>query len=732
MLEENSISPDAIEYVVDERPLCSGMQFVLTDPAHPRLILKRGSHFLVLDQTGIIPGCNTLGYGYYRYDTRHISRWELTLDDVPPSLLAASVDDGYAGSFLYTNTETASLPQQTLMIQRDIVLSDLLWENFTIHNYHNQIAKFDLKFTFQSDFADMFEVRGLNRPERGKHMLPLKDKQGKSLFLAYRGVDNILVETEIKFVGLVPNVLNASDGEAIFNIELAPHQVIDMQFCISSRWEGKVPDLVHNHNSYWAARNAADSEFKSWSDNGCQILTADKLLDLTISGAMRDLYILRQPTPRGIGMAAGVPWYSTLFGRDSAITAWQVLPFIPQIGKECVDVLAAYQGKKDNDFTEENPGRIIHELRLGELARSMQIPHSPYYGSIDSTQLWLYLLCQYVDWSGDIETVERLWPNVESALNWLEGNLDSGYLAYQCRSPQGLPNQGWKDSNDCVMYDSGVLAKGPIALCEPQGYLYTCWLEIARLADSMGKFDLARHLSFLAGQLKQRFQNDFWMENDQFVALGLDGDGRQINVISSNPGHLLFTGILDKQKAELVASRLLSPELYSGWGVRTLSNQAKAYNPMSYHNGTVWPHDNAIIAQGMRKIGRVDGVHQILQSLLQVTKAEPEFRLPELICGFERHQADKPIDYPVACSPQAWASGTIFQLLTACLNLQADAANKTLRIVDPQLPSWLPEVSIKGLKVGAASLDLGFTHIGGMTACRVINKSGTVKVIMES
>lgn len=731
MLEEN-IFPSAAEYVIDTRPHWSGMQFVLTDAAHPRLILKRGSHFLVTDQSGMIPGSNTLGYGYYRYDTRHVSQWELTLDGIAPSLLAASVDTGYAGSFLYTNPETASLPQQTLMISRDIVMSDLLWENFTIHNFHNQVLKFELKFIFQSDFADMFEVRGMNRPERGKHMLPLKDKQEKSLYLAYRGVDDVLTETEIKFLGLSPSRFNAAEGEVAFNIELEPHQIIDMQICISSRWDGKVPDLSSNANSYWAARNAADEEYQSYTNGVCKIQTADKLLDLTIAGAMRDLYILRQPTPRGVGMAAGVPWYTALFGRDSAITAWQVLPFMPQIGRECVDVLAAYQGKKDDAFSEESQGRIIHELRLGELARSNQIPHTPYYGSVDSTQLWLYLLCQYIDWSADMETAERLWPNVEAALEWIDANLQSGYLTYKCESQHSLINQGWKDSNDCIMYDNGVLAKQPIALCEPQGYLYACWLEIARLADGLGKFDLARKLAFQADQLKQRFSQDFWMENERFVALGLDGDGKQINVISSNPGHLLFTGILDQQKADLVASRLLSKELYSGWGVRTLSSQSLAYNPMSYHNGTVWPHDNAIIAQGMRKIGRVDGVHQILQSLLQVTKSDPEFRLPELICGFERKTADRPIDYPVACSPQAWASGTVFQLLTACLNLQADASNKTLRIVDPQLPEWLPEVSIRGLQIGAASLDLSFSHIGGMTACRVLNKKGTVKVIMES
>lgn len=729
---ESIIYPSAAEYVVDTRPICEGMPFVLTDAAHPRLVLKHGSQFLIMDQTASIPGCNTLGYGYYRYDTRHISQWEMTINDLPPSLLCASVDQGYSGSFLYTNPQTDSVPQQKITLQRDVVLSGILWENCILRNYHNERLNLELKLKFQSDFADMFEVRGLNRNERGKTMVPLTDGANRSLFLAYRGLDNKLLETEITFLGLAPSKIKPEDGEVYFVVDLDPHDMLDFQICVRSRCDGEFEDYAPQHSNYWQVRTAADEQFIQWKKDGCQVSTDDQLFDLTVKSSMRDLYILRQPTPRGHGIGAGVPWYAALFGRDSAITAWQILPFIPGLSRECIEVLAAYQGTVHDDYREEAPGKIMHELRLGEMARTNQIPHTPYYGTVDATQLWLYVFCHYIDWSGDLDFARRMWPNVEAALQWLESSLVNGYIQYNCTSPQGLANQGWKDSNDSVVHENGIIAEPPIALCEAQGYLYACWKEVSRQADNLGKFDLARKLAYNADQLRNRFQRDFWMEDKQFVAEALDGSGKQVKIISSNPGHLLFTGILDERMANLVADKMFTDELYSGWGVRTMSNRCVSFNPMSYHNGTVWPHDNAIIAEGLRKIGRISEMHRIMRDLIEVTQVEPEFRLPELICGFQRERSARPIDYPVSCSPQAWASGSIFQLLGACLNLQADACNNVIRIVEPHLPDWLPMVNIRGLKVGNARLDLEFAMSAGVTSCRVLGKTGSVKVIVET
>lgn len=718
------------DYTIDVRPLCQGTQFVLTDAAHPRLVLKHGSHFLVMDQSASVPGCNTLGYGYYRYDTRHLSQWEFTLNDIPFSLLSSATHDGYAGSFLYTNPQTDLLPQQTLMIQREVVLGDALWERFILQNFHKESLDCVLKFTYQSDFADMFEVRGLNLAERGQRMVPVPGKNGRSLFLGYRGLDNSLLETIVEFFGIQPD--SVAEGEVVLHLVVPPRQSREFQVCITTRWDGKATTDVRK-TGFNDSKKAAEQKYRDWCNNNTRVKTDHGVFDLALDRAIRDLYILRQPTPKGYGLSAGIPWYCAIFGRDSAITAWQVMPFLPDLSRECIEVLAAYQGTEENVFKAEHPGKIMHELRMGELARTGQIPHTPYYGTVDATQLWLYVFAQYIDWSGDIEFARRLWPAVKSALCFIESALDErGYMSYIRESDKGLENQGWKDSGDSVMYADGRLCVPPIALCEVQAYIYAAWLEISRIADLLGYYGLGRKLRMDADALKERFQRDFWIESERFVALALDAEGNQAQVVSSNPGHCLFTGILDDDKANAVADRLMSPEVYCGWGIRTLSKSTLAYNPMSYHNGSVWPHDNSIVAEGMRKLGRPHDAHRIMYDLIEVAQFEPDFRLPELFCGFERDGNYRPIEYPVSCSPQAWAAGSVLQLLKTCLHMQADATNSVLRIVEPNLPEWLRSVQLRGLRVGSAILDLGFSAHDGMSSCQVLHKSGKIRVVIES
>jgi glycogen debranching enzyme len=729
-LLEADIAP--LEYVVDQRPLCHGMPFVLTDAAHPRLVLKSGSHFLVMDESGLIPACNTLGYGYYRYDTRHVSQWEMTLKDVPFTILSSAINEGYGGSFLYTNPGTDEIPQQKLMVQRDVVLADLLWEKIIVHNFHSEAVDCELKFKFQSDFADIFEVRGYNPAERGKRMRPVAGKNGRSLFLAYRCLDGTLLETIIEFFGLRPDLITEEDGEVIFKMALAPRETKEFQICVSTQLEGKMLSGETRKTGYAEARRGADLRYRDWCNRRATIRTNHELFDLAIERAYRDIYILRQPTPKGYGLGAGIPWYCAIFGRDSAITAWQIVPFMPEIAKECIEVLAAYQGQRDDPYKDEQPGRIMHELRLGEMARTKQVPHSPYYGTIDATQLWLYVFGQYISWSGDLDLARSLWPNIKAALGWLERNLESGYLTYQSGHDKALTNQGWKDSGDSVMHPDGKLAEAPIALCEPQAYLYACWQEVAKVARLIGYDPVATKLEADAASLKERFQRDFWMEEEKFLALALDKNMKRVEVISSNPGHCLFTGILDDDKAQHIANRLMSQEMQSGWGIRTLSKSTIAYNPMSYHNGSVWPHDNAIIAEGFRTIGRPQDAHAIMLELLEISQFEPDFRLPELVCGFDRNGSYRPIDYPVSCSPQAWAAGAVFQLIKACVNLKPDGVNNTLRIVDPCLPDWLGRVEMRGLRVGSAVIDLAFTTDNGVSSCQVLHKSGKAKVIIES
>lgn len=651
---------------------------------------------------------------------------------MPLSLLSASVKDGYAGTFLYTNPQTEEIPQQKIMLKREITLLDSLWERITVQNFHSQPANCHLRFKFQSDFADIFEVRGLNLAQRGLRMIPQASADGQAIFLAYRGKDNVLLETKIEFNRFSPDKVR--DGEVEFFVQLPVLGQKDFEFHIATLWGGASScEGEAGVHCYEDAYKAAEDRFISWRNCGTAISTDKGIFDLAIERGFRDIYILRQPTPKGWGLAAGVPWYCAVFGRDSAITASQLLPFHPELARECIAVMAAYQGQKHNFFSREEPGRILHELRLGELSRTGQIPHSPYFGTVDATQLWLQLICEYVNWTGDIDFAKDLWPRIKLATAWLEKACEpTGYLTYESRHSYDLTNQGWKDSGDSIMHEDGQLAAGPIAVCEAQGYLYAAHNQLALLAEALNDNQFAEHLKKFALDLKKRFLHDFWIEGERYVALALDGSGSQVQVVSSNPGHLLYTGILENEKAQMVADRLMSEDLHSGWGIRTLARSAIAYNPMSYHNGSVWPHDNAIIAEGMRKIGRLADAHKILHSVLSVAQRKQDFRLPELFCGFPRAGSEDPIDYPVSCLPQAWAAGSLFQLLKACINFQPDLLSNKLRIIDPALPDWMKKLMVSGLRAGSSTLDLLFKDVNGTSSCQILRKNGPVRVIIET
>lgn len=363
--------PACLDYQIDHRPLCQGMPFVLTDAAHPRFVLKNGSHFIVLDRSGSIPACNTLGYGYYRYDTRHLSQWEITINGAPLSLLSADTSRGYTGTFLYTNTQTDNLAQQQLTLKRSIVLSDVLWDRMTLENFSKAPLSVSISLRFQSDFADMFEVRGLNRANRGTRMMPASDSAGRSIFLAYRGLDNVLVETIVKFSGVYP--LNIEDGEAVFAVALPVRSPLALDISISTRLDEQPHPARPWSQAYETALQKSESEYQHWREGGASVTTGHEIFDLCLERGLRDIYILRQPTPKGWGLGAGIPWYCAVFGRDSAITSWQVLPFMPALARETIEILAAYQGTKKDSFRAERPGKIMHELRLGELARTLRI-----------------------------------------------------------------------------------------------------------------------------------------------------------------------------------------------------------------------------------------------------------------------------------------------------------------------------------------------------------------------
>ena len=474
-------------------------------------------------------------------------------------------------------------------------------------------------------------------------------------------------------------------------------------------------------------------EEQNWVQQITRISSDKNTFNRVIERAEQDMYLLRQSFGKHKTVSAGVPWFSTLFGRDSLVTASQTLMLNSQIAKETLILLATYQGKFEDEWREEEPGKILHELRLGEMARCQEIPHTPYYGTVDATPLWLMLYAEHYAWTHDQELLEQLWPNALAAMDWIDRNSkQTSYLSYFRKSKRGLVNQGWKDSGDCIVDRKGELANGPIALCEVQAYVYAAKTRLAEIARMKKRLDLADRWQEEAKNLKIRFNRDFWVEDQDFCALALDGDGKPVDSITSNPGHCLNLGIFTPEKAYSVAERLRAPDMFNGWGIRTLSSLSPAYNPMGYHTGSVWPHDNALIAMGLRSLGLIDQALEIFQGLFDMTDQQPYQRPPELFCGYERNGDNSPVQYPVACTPQAWATGSIFQLLQMMVNLVPDAQNNCLRIIDPALPESINRLSFHNLRVGPTILDLEFERSGSTTACRVAKKRGNLRVVIEA
>jgi glycogen debranching enzyme len=439
-------------------------------------------------------------------------------------------------------------------------------------------------------------------------------------------------------------------------------------------------------------------------------------------------------TPQGRVPYAGVPWYVAPFGRDSVISAWQLLPYHAGVAAGTLRFLAAWQGRRHEDFLDEEPGKILHEYRRGEMANCREIPFIPYYGTADATPLFVILLDEYVRWTGDVALLRELWPAARAALQWmrLHGDRDGdGYVEYQTRSPLGLRNHGWKDSEDAVMHADGRLARPPIALCEVQGYAHAAWLAGAALMETLGDTADADDLRGRARALREAFERDFWLPHEAFYALALDGDKRPCEVIASNPGHCLWTGIVDEARAEPVVKRLLADDMFSGWGMRTLSSRERRYNPMSYHNGSVWPHDNALAAAGFRRYGMVEHAVTLASALFEASRYFEHRRIPELYCGFARHADQGPISYPVACAPQAWAAGSMLGMLTALLGLTADARRHRLTLDSPVLPPWLRWLEIHGLRVGSARLDLSVVRGREGASVELLARHGNVELLVR-
>ncbi|MBS2009625.1 MAG: amylo-alpha-1,6-glucosidase [Cyanobacteria bacterium SZAS TMP-1] len=674
----------------------------------PRLVLKGAEQFLVLDNDGMIAAGKDSPYGLYQDDTRFLSQWQIALNGQRLHPLTAITKDGYTGTFLYGNAEGADISPQSLLITRELLLHDGFNERLTLESFVNKPQKLNITLTYDSDFHDMFEVRGQKRPKRGEKVVV--KGEGK-VTATYTGLDKSVVTTTIA----CPRTASASTESNTINflVDLPARGKQTLEFAVTNTTATRT-QATTSGRSYQEKKDEADALFKKWQQSVAQITTDNAPVNRMIEQAGRDIFLLRQATPKGPCLSAGLPWYAVAFGRDQAVAGLQMLTFAPHLSKEILHVLAAYQGTKYDAFTEEEPGRILHELRLGEMARCREIPFIPFYGTIDATPLWLILVNRYTEATGDMETAKTLWPNIERALSYLEkasASTNGGFLYYGGKGASALSNQCWKDSGDSIMYKDGNLAKQPIATCEVQGYLYQALSSTARLAADLGHDDVAKRLTARAAELKQSFQKHFWLSDRNFVALALDGEGKPCTVVSSNPGHLLSTGILEPSMQDAVVARLMQNDMFSGWGIRTLSTGEVKYNPMSYHDGTVWPHDNAMTIEGMAATGHEQEACRVMAGLIDAAGTASDARLPELFCGFPRSQYDSPVPYPVSCVPQAWAAGSIFEMLKATLGIYPQAGG--IKVMRPTLPPGVNHLTVKNMQVGGHHVTLQFDRSTG-------------------
>jgi glycogen debranching enzyme len=694
-------------------------------------VIKDDRTFLITDRFGDVPEGNTAALGLYHMDTRFLSGLELVINDMKPLLLHSSTERNYSQivelSYPFESIDQEGIHRkENVSVQRFRVLGGSLFERIRVRNFGTKVRRLTLTVDFDADFLDIFEVRGMARERRGERQPSTVDKS--RVVLGYQGLDRELRTTTIRF-SPAPDRLNES--EAVFEIEVSPGDGREITVEITP----DVGGADHARLTMQHVEERLGREYATWRKRCTRFKASNIQLSQFLDRAVLDLLMLTAHDDDGTEyLDAGVPWYSALFGRDALITAYQALAVNTDLAWATLRGLAERQGQQDDEWREEEPGKILHEVRVGELARNDEIPHTPYYGSVDSTPLWLSVLHGAYRWTGDLDAVRELWPNVLAALQWIDehGDVDGdGYVEYRRRSPLGLEHQGWKDSRDAIVHPDGSPVEPPIALVEVQGYVYQAKRNVARVARDLGEEDLAERLDKEATDLQERFNRDFWMEKAGYFALALDGQKRQVGTIASNPGHCLWSRIVLPDKAARVVRRLTSPALSSGWGIRTLAVKQQAYDPIGYHTGSVWPHDNALIAHGMKRYGYDREARQVLDQLALAGAFFPYARFPELFCGFPAEEVPVPVQYPVACRPQAWASGAPLLMIRSYGGLSADAPNGILYIDRPRLPSWLDRIEILDLRVGEARLDLVFTNNDGVTATEVPRKEGDLEVLIR-
>jgi glycogen debranching enzyme len=694
----------------------------------PRRTLKHDDSFLVLDSHGDIGASAGEADGLFDHDTRYLARLELSIGGVTPLLLGFNMrDDNLVYTVDLTNpdvyrNERVVFAKSTLHIVRTTFLwQSTAYQRLAIMNHGEHAIAVRLALNFANDFADLFEVRGLKRQRHGT--ITSRVAAPAAVSLHYAGLDRTTRSTFLRFE---PSPNQLTQGSADYELTLASKQYVPIYLSIQcSRREPEPPPR------FFKAMIATQHQRKRATRDTTAVTTSNDVFNEVLCRAMADLYMLITDTPQGPYPYAGIPWYSTTFGRDGIITAIEMLWLDPRVARGVLRRLAATQAKVEDPANDAQPGKIVHEMRGGEMAALREVPFQRYYGSVDATPLFVVLAGLYLDRTGDLATLRELWPALEAALGWIDGPADAdgdGFIEYYRMSEEGLANQGWKDSHDAISHADGRLAEGPIALAEVQGYVYMARLLAAKCARKLGHDRRAAELEEQAAKLAERFDAAFWCPAIETYALALDGAKEPCRVRSSNAGQLLFTGIVRPDRAAQVADGLLRPQFFSGWGVRTLSALEHRYNPMSYHNGSIWPHDNALIVLGLARYGLKRGAGQIFGGLYEAASYMELRRLPELFCGFQRRRGRGPTLYPVACSPQAWASGAPFLMLQACLGLEFDPDRGEIRLRRPWLPDFLDEIGLVNLSLNEASVDLTLRRETDEVSLRVHRRSGDVRV----
>jgi glycogen debranching enzyme len=696
-------------------------------------VLKHGDCFAVLDAVGNAQATSAKTEGMFFEDTRYLSRLVFLVDGLEPHLLSSDFNENNSCLIVdLTNPDLTEagglrLPKSTVHILRTFVLgSDALFCSTELKNFGTNAAELLVGVQFEADFADIFELRGSVRKQRGKY-LPAEPCADGTV-LSYLGRDHMLRRTRFS---LEPSPGNALPGKVSWRVQLSPGGQWRMQLAVRCENDRHVPMSATRATTEAAIRK----RFEDRKARSADFSTNNGALNAVLGRARADLDMLVTDTPQGPYPYAGIPWFSTAFGRDGLITALQCLWFDPFLAAGTLRFLAANQATERNPAVDAEPGKILHETRKSEMAVLGEVPFGKYYGSVDTTPLFVMLASAYYERTGDLELIRGIWPNIEAALGWMSGPGDidqDGLIEYQSKSVRGLVNQGWKDSGDAIYHSDGRLAQPPIALPEVQSYAFSALLGAADLARALRKEDRAHELSARAHRLKQRFEASFWIDELNTYALALDGTKEPCRVRASNAGQVLLSGLAAPERAARVAKALMEPHSFSSWGIRTIAETEVRYNPISYHNGSVWPHDTALIAMGFARYGLKVPVARILTGLFDAARYMEEGRLPELFCGFPRERDRGPISYPVACSPQAWSAASILGALGSALGITFDFSKQQICFKRPMLPSWLTMIELSNLRLGDASADLVLERSDDSVAVHVVRRVGPLTVSLTT